>query len=498
MGKAFNIFAAFFAAIGSFLFGYDSGIISSILTYNHFNAYFNNPSKALTGAVVSTFTGGCFFGALGAGWASDRFGRKLTIQFGCIWALWGCSMQAGANNITTLLIGRIVAGVAIGILSMVVPLYNTEIAPPKIRGFVVGLAQQMIGFGFITANWVGYGSQFLDSNTQWRLPLGLQLVPATLLLVGIAFLPQSPRWLLEQGRDEEAHEVVRFLHSSSWKTDDQGTSASELAEREFVEMRDVIHAEKTVRSRRISDLWATPAMLKRTLVACGIQIMGQFTGINVINYFGPQIYKTLGLSSHASLLVQGIYGAVGPIVNFIFITFFVDSVGRKKPLMFGAAGFVVLFAILSAIVASFPPVEGQNNFAAQKAGIAMIFMMTAVFSVSFGPISWVLASEVFPTRTRAIGTSAATCSNWLMNVLFSEASPVALQNINWKYYILFIVLNLMDFFIIAFLFPETKGKSLEEMAEVFGDNVDIDEALGKEKGAKAPPSPTGEKGSLEA
>jgi len=491
MGRVFNIFAAFFAAIGSFLFGYDSGIISSVLTFKFFNEHFNQPSKALTGAVVATFTGGCFFGALGAGWASDRFGRKRTIQFGCIWALWGCAMQAGAPNIACLLIGRIIAGVAIGSLSMVVPLYNTEIAPPEIRGFVVGLAQQMIGFGFIVANWVGYGSQFLDGDKQWRVPLGLQLIPACLLLVGIQFLPYSPRWLLEQGRDDEAHDVVRFLHSSSWKTDPKGTPEIEAAEREFIEMRDVIHAEKLVRSRRISDLWSTPAMLKRTLVACGVQMMGQFTGINVINYFGPQMYEALGLASDKVLLVQGIYGAIGPIVNLFFIIFALDSLGRKKPLMFGAASFVILFSILSAIVASFPPGSSDPNFAAQKAGIAMIFLMSAAFSVSFGPVSWVLASEVFPTRTRALGTSAATCANWLMNVLFSEASPVAMQNVSWKYYILFIVLNAVDFLVIAFLFPETKGRTLEDMAKVFGDEIDVGTTLGREK--RASDSPTDEK-----
>ncbi|GJJ08104.1 hypothetical protein Clacol_002312 [Clathrus columnatus] len=409
MGRAFNIFTAFFAAIG-------------------------NTIAALTGAVVATFTGGCFFGALGAGWMSDKYGRKLTIQMGCVWALWGCSMQAGASNIACLLIGRIVAGVAIGILSMVVPLYNTEIAPAEIRGFIVGLAQQMVGLGFIAANW---------------------------------------RWLLEQGREEEAHKIILFLHSDG--KDD--STAKSIAEKEFEAMRDTIRAEKFVRSRKISDLWSTPAMLRRTLVACGVQIMGQFTGINVINYFGPQMYKALGLPANQLLLVQGIYGAIGPIANFFFIVFALDSVGRKKPLMFGAGMLVLLFSALSAIVASFPPGVGNPNLAAQKAGIAMIFLMSVVFSLSFGPISWVLASEVFPTRTRAIGTSAATCANWLLNVLFSEASPVALQKITWKYYMVFVVLNLIDFFVIAFLFPETKGKTLEEMAVVFGDQVDVGNVL---------------------
>jgi len=211
-----------------------------------------------------------------------------------------------------MLVGRIVAGVAIGILSMTVPLYNTEIAPPKIRGFMVGLNQQMLGVGFIVANWVGYGCSFLSTNVSWRLPLGLQLVPAGMLLIGIQFLPYSPRWLLEMNRDDEAREVVYKLHG----IDTPG--AKSAADMEFTEMHDQIKADSFVRSRRISDLWATPAMLRRTLVAVGVQVFGQFTGINVINYYGPQMYEALGLSASQSLLVQGIYGAIGPIANLFF------------------------------------------------------------------------------------------------------------------------------------------------------------------------------------
>ena len=185
---------------------------------------------------------------------------------------------------------------------------QTEIAPPKHRGFIVGLAQQMIGIGFVVANWVGYGCQFIDSNSQWRLPLGLQLVPAGLLLVGGQFMPRSPRWLLEHGHDDEARGVVRKLHA--------GSSDAE-ADAEFAAMRETIRAELVVRARSLSDLWATRGMARRTLVAVGVQVFGQFSGINVINYFGPAMYKALGLSDGQSLLVQGIYGAVGPITNFL-------------------------------------------------------------------------------------------------------------------------------------------------------------------------------------
>ncbi|KDQ57000.1 hypothetical protein JAAARDRAFT_280302 [Jaapia argillacea MUCL 33604] len=472
MGRVYNIFVAAFISIGSFLFGYDSGIISSVLTFNQFHGYFGFTANSnLAGAVVSTFTGGCFFGSAAGGWLNDKIGRKRTIQIGAMFALWGCAMQGGANNYACLLIGRIVGGVAIGMLSMTVPLYNTEIAPPKIRGFIVGLAQQMIGIGFIVANWVGYGCQYLGSNAQWRLPLALQLIPAILLLIGTQFLPFSPRWLLEVGRDEEARQALYQLHGTSTPEN------KEAADREYMEMHDSIKVELLTRSSSILDLFATRAMMRRTLVACGVQIFGQFTGINVINYFGPQMYETLGLSPGKVLLVQGIYGAVGPITNFFFIIFILDRVGRKKPLMFGTGSFVITFSILSAIVASFPPGGETTNLAAQRAGIAMIFLTSIFFSLSLGPVSWVLASEVFPTRVRSVGTSLATCCNWAFNVLFSQVSPIAMTNIGWKFYIVFVCLNAIDFLIIMFLFPETKGKTLEEMAVVFGDDVDARQVL---------------------
>ncbi|KAJ8074284.1 hypothetical protein PM082_012594 [Marasmius tenuissimus] len=467
------------------------GIIGTVLALPTFEDKFGKDAD-IQGAIVSTFNGGCFFGAAAAGWFNDRFGRKISIQIGAIFALWGSAMQAGANNIATMIVGRIIAGLAIGVLSMTVPLYNTEIAPSKHRGFLVGLTQQFIGIGFIVANWVGYAGQYIDGNNSWRVPLGLQLVPAGLLLVGIQFLPNSPRWLLEVGRDDEARSAVYKLHGGS------SSEAQERAENEYREMYDTIKAEMLIRSNRISDLWATRAMLRRTLVGCGVQIFCQLTGINIINYFGPRMWRSLGIQGGQELLIQGIYGAVGPIANLFFITLILDRVGRRKPLLFGAASFVALFSVVAAILATNPVNEGATNAAnpaAQRAGIAMIFMTSIIFSVSFGPVSWVLASEVFPTSVRSIGTSVATCSNWALNTLLSQVSPLALDTIKYKFYIVFVVVNLVDFFIIYLFFPETKGKTLEEMNAVFGDEIDAQQVLYEHGKTGTPSHDQDEKGS---
>ncbi|VDB92316.1 unnamed protein product [Peniophora sp. CBMAI 1063] len=465
MGKAFNIFTAVFCSIGSFLFGYDSGVISAVLTMSTFKDHFHNPGDSISAAVVSTFAGGCFLGAAAGSWLNDRLGRRLAIQIGAFVGIIGVALQTAAPNMACMLVGRIVGGMSIGLLSMSVPLYNTEISPPKIRGFIVGLSQQMLGIGFIVANWVGYGTQFMNTNAAWRIPIGLQMLPAGLLLVGIQFLPQSPRWLIEVGRDEEARKVIRQLHGAA--TD---ITAAE-ADAEYEVMAAAIRADVATRSNSISDLFKTRSMTWRTLVAVGVQVFGQFTGINVINYYGPKIYSSLGYGDGTVVLIQGLFSAAGPITNIFFILFVIDRVGRRKPLIFGATALVVLFSILAAIIASFPP-DTNHNASASKAGIAVVFMMTIVFSLSFGPVSWVLASEVFPTSTRSIGTSVATCSNWAFNVLLSQVSPLAMDSIGWKFYIIFIVLNAIDGGLIYVWFPETKSKSLEEMSAVFGDHTE--------------------------
>ncbi|CAE6361008.1 unnamed protein product [Rhizoctonia solani] len=342
MGMFYNVSLALFAAIGGFLFGYDSGVITNVLENKYFLSYFN-PSEDLVGAVVSTLAGGCFIGAASAAWFADHIGRKRTIQFGSLIAIVGCLLQCVAVNIGMLIAGRIIAGLAIGVLSMITPLYQVEISHPKWRGFMAGTFQQMLGFGFIVANWVTYGcDKGIQGVAAWRLPLGLQMAPAVILFFGMFIFPYSPRWLIAQGREEEAYRVLEKLHFDGQNR--------EWLDGEFAEICEQINSEKQMKSSNIMDLVNTKPMLKRTLIACGVQAFGQFTGINVINYYGPRMYRALGISD--PLLIQSIYGVVGPIWNLFFIIFLVDRVGRKKPLLFGSFMLAACLAVETAINAS--------------------------------------------------------------------------------------------------------------------------------------------------
>ncbi|CAG7850836.1 High-affinity glucose transporter [Serendipita indica DSM 11827] len=485
MGFFFNFVVALFAALGSFLFvsraiscshifnldHSDSGIIGSVVSaeFDQFHSYFKQPNDDIIGAIVSTFAGGCFFGAAAAGWLATHIGRKRTIQTGALIGIFGCSLQTGARNVGFLIAGRFIAGLAIGCLSMIVPLYQSEISPPHMRGLLTGLTQWMIGLGFLVANWVGYGCQFLKNDGQWRIPLAIQIVPAVMLLLGMFVLPFSPRWLIAQGREEEAYAVVQKLHSNIKNEEFTKLEFAEMVEQSSMR-RNTTRPEwapliskfwAVAQLHQFSDLWATKAMARRTATGMLVQICCQFTGINVSAYFQPALYRALGLSGPKVLLITGINGALGTIVTGLFIAVILDRVGRKPPLIVGGIGMAICLAIEAAINAKWGG-ENANNRAAQQAGIAFIihFFRTSL---------WVYQSEIFPMRIRALGTAVCTCANWATNVLISQVSPIGMSKLQYKFYILFVVTNICNVIIVAVLFPETKGKSLEEMDAVFGD-----------------------------
>ncbi|KAL0567132.1 hypothetical protein V5O48_014862 [Marasmius crinis-equi] len=294
----------------------------------------------------------------------------MLLQIRVVFMLWGCAMQAGASNIGIMIAGQIIAGLSIGcvrFLFFLNPLINDT---DWQCAFDDGSAVQC--------------RPLIEGSRVHKKTKGLQLVLAGLLLIGIQFLPNSTRWLLEVGRNDEARAAVHRSHGGP------SAEVQERAETQYREMYDTIKAEMPVRSNKISDLWATWAMVKRSFVGCGLQIFCQLTGASIINYVGPRMRRSLGNTGGKDLLIQGIYGAVEPIANL---------------------SFVVLFSVVAAILATNPVEEGATdaaNPAAQRAGIAVIFMTSIIFSLSFGPVSWVLAFEVFPTSVEQVSPLAQT------------------------------------------------------------------------------------------
>ncbi|KAH6673430.1 general substrate transporter [Halenospora varia] len=474
MGKAFNVSLAIFAAAGSFLFGYDAGVMTDVIASPHFLKYFNTDQESpIIGAINSTFNGGAVFGALMGGLTMDRFGRRMTILIGGLICCVGAILQSAAAHLAMILVGRIFAGWAVGLLSMAVPVYQSECAHPKIRGMIVGIAQQMIGVGFIVSTWIGYGCAQAPptSSIQWRFPLAFQLIPAGMLSLGIMFFPESPRHLMETDREEEAMRVLQKLHAD-------GTN-EEWIQREFHEIKTTIAAEKAVSVPGWRIMFTVPQWRTRLMHGVAVQVFTQFTGINVIGYYQNSMYKGLGITGNRALLVSGIYNCVGPLANLIFIVFILDRVGRRKPLLWGTIG-ITLALICEAIVNSQITQDAKgNNLPTSKnnslsiAGVFFLFSVSVIFSLSFGPISWVYMSEVMPMQIRARGNAFATgIGNWLVSTFWAQVSPTALKELHWKFYFLFVAWNLVVTFpIIYFFFKETNQVSLEDIDLLFGERA---------------------------
>jgi len=456
-GKAITIISAAFLAVGGFLFGYDSGIISSTIALATFKEYFNNPDDSIAGAIVSSFQGGAVLGTIINMVFADKLGRKRTILLGSLVSLLGSALQSGSTSIVMLIVGRFIGGVAVGILTSTIPMYASEISMAKWRGALSGLLQWFLSWGFLVAQWLGYGCSFSTTAFSWRFPLAFQCLPALILTCGIFFLQESPRWLMEKDRHDEARAGLQKLRAGEDPA---------LIELEFTEIRDVIEADRQVLgSIGPMKILTKSSWRRRLILGCGVQAFGPLSGINVINYYGPRIYEILGIDTQTSLMIIGISGALSIVYCSIGL-YTLDRVGRVKPLLVSAAGLAAAL-LVNAVQAQFINPSNANQL---RSMVAMNFVFS-LFYTPLGIISWVYPAEIFPVEVRAMGNAITTFTNWVLNLIFAQFTPQALSSIGFRYFYVFFVFNVIAFLSYWFFYPETKGRTLEQMDELFGDQL---------------------------
>ncbi|KAL1965387.1 hypothetical protein VTN77DRAFT_5824 [Rasamsonia byssochlamydoides] len=454
-------FCCAFVALGSFLFGYDSGVISSSIAQPPFVAEFGGAlTDAVTGGIVSSYTGGAIVGSAIVSFISDTYGRRIVVFLGGLLATLGGALQGGCVTLAMLIAGRFIAGVAVGMMSATIPVYCSEVAPPRIRGLLAGMQQWMVGVGIMVAQWVGYGCSLYTDSFSWRFPLSFQVIPALLISCGTLFVPETPRWLIEHCKEETARAVLTRLHLN------RAGSNRDLVEHEFQRIRETIAVERRTVVRSWRQLLMHPQSRRRVLLACGIQAFTQCSGTNVIQYYGPRIYATLGLSTSTSLMIIGIWGALAVFWNTVFMSF-IDRVGRRKLLIPSMLGMGATLCVEATLAHYFDP-DSATNDAALRAAISMFFVFTLFFT-ALGLISWVYPSEIFPTAIRARGTSLSTLTNWSLNLVFAQCGPIGLSQLGYRFFYCFTAFNWAGAAIVWLCYPETVGRSLEDVGEIFGD-----------------------------
>ncbi|KAK2039192.1 general substrate transporter [Colletotrichum somersetense] len=469
MGRHITIWSAAFLATGGFLFGFDSGIITSTIALETFKAYFHDPADGVAAAIVSSFQGGAILGTILNMICSDRLGRRNTVFLGALVSVAGSALQAGASSLASLVAGRFVGGVAVGVLTSTIPMYASELAEAGHRGKLSGLLQWMLSWGFLVAQWLGYGCSFVENDFSWRFPLAFQCVPGIVIATGIYFLEESPRWLVEKGRYAEARRSLDTLRAGV---------EEKLVEAEYAEIRHAVRAQSALREAEGGSLWRAlvtrPSWRRRLLLGCGVQAFSPLSGVNVISYFGPRIYDLLGIGTQTSLMIIGINGALGIAYNTLGL-WMLDRVGRVRPLIASAVGLAAAL-LVNAVQFQF---LDRSNPDQLRSMVAMNFVF-GFFFTPLGIISWVYPAEIFPLEIRALGNALTTFTNWTINLVLVSFSPQALTAIGFRFFYVFVFFNLTAALCYYLFYPETSGRTLEQMDELFGDYVPMSEhsALG--------------------
>ncbi|AFK18243.1 sugar porter family MFS transporter [Haloferax mediterranei ATCC 33500] len=431
------------AALNGLLFGFDTGIISGAFLYIK-DTFTMSP--LVQGIVVSGALAGAALGAALGGYLADRWGRKRLVLVSAIVFFVGSLVMAIAPTVEILVLGRLIDGVAIGFASIVGPLYLSEIAPPKIRGSLVSLNQLAITVGILSSYFVNYA--FADAE-QWRWMLGTGMVPALVLAVGMVFMPESPRWLVEHGRVSEARDVL-----SQTRTDEQ-------IREELGEIKETIEQEDGS-LRDLLEPWMRPALV----VGVGLAVLQQVTGINTVIYYAPTILESTGFESSASILATVGIGVVNVVMTIVAVVL-IDRTGRRPLLSVGLGGMTLTLVALGAAF-YLPGLSGMVGWVAT--GSLMLYV--AFFAIGLGPVFWLLISEVYPLKVRGTAMGVVTIFNWVANLVVSLTFPVMVGAITkagtfWVYAVLSAVALAFTYVFV----PETKGRSLEAIEADLRENM---------------------------
>lgn len=439
---SFVIVISALAALNGLLFGFDTGVVSGALLYMSETFPRLETNAFLQGTVVSGAMVGAIVGAAFGGRLADRLGRRRLILIGAVLFFVGSFIMAVAPSVTILIVGRVLDGVGIGFASVVGPLYIAEIAPAKIRGSLVTLNNVAITGGILVSYVTNQliASMGMGAGLSWRVMLGLGMLPAMILFFGIVFMPESPRWLVEQNREQRARSVLSRIRN--------GTNID-------AEMRDILQMSKREEGsfRDLLQPWLRPVLI----VGLGLAVLQQITGINAVVYYAPTILESAGYSDVASLFGTIGIGSINVVLTIVAV-FLVDRVGRRLLLLVGLVG---MFASLTVLTAAYM-VAGMGGLIGPLT-IASLMLFVAFHAVSLGSVVWLVISEIFPLNVRGAAMGVTTLVLWFANFLVAQFFPSLFEIGAAVAFGVFAGIAVAGFVFVYAFVPETKGRTLEEI-----------------------------------
>ena len=425
------------AALGGLLFGFDTGVISGAIHFIKVEFYLNAYQE---GFAVSSLMIACVIGALFAGPIADWTGRKKVLILCAVLFTISTILSALPRSFTELVIARFIGGMGVGMASVVSPMYIAEISPAKIRGRLVALNQLAIVVGIL----LSYFSNWLLVDTginNWRYMLVAEILPAITFLMGLFFIPESPRWLTKEGLEKEALDVLNVVAGEA------------NADHEFQEIKKSL-AEKRTSLKELLH----PSLRRVLIVGILFSLFAHITGIDTIIYYGPIIFLESGFKTDSALLASVIIGITNLIFTFVGMAM-VDKAGRRFLLLVGIAGMGISMTLVGFCM--------QSDMISAKWTLLWIMTYIASFAMSIGVVIWVYLSEIYPTRVRGQALSVATMVLWLGNVILTQLFPIMMERFSGGTFYIFSFICLLAFIFTWTMVKETRGVSLEEIEKIW-------------------------------
>lgn len=444
--------------------GYDGSVMSSINAMDQWHDYFGvGMTGSSIGLVMAIYTAGQICGSAFSGVLIDSVGRRAGMFTGSCFVIIGSVLQAASPNLPAFIGGRFIVGFGVPMCIMGAIMYIVEMAYPTWRGLAGG-AYNVLGWyiGSLTASWASYGTGNIHNNWSWRIPFVIQAVPAAVIVSLVWFIPESPRWLFSNGMDDKAREVLVKYHGD-------GNPESAVVNLECREIKQSLEAEAELGKGKWWDysvLVKTPGARYRMWILMLISIFSQFTGGGVISYYLPTILNTVGITSSSQQLLMNALNNVFSFCGGIAGTFFVDKLGRRPMLLWGVFISGLIYIPINVLAGL---ADGHIAQAPGYAFIAMMFLYGIVMSFTWTPVQALYPAEILHTDIRAKGLSAEKTISGVASFINLYATPIALENIGWKMYTIFLALHCLHWVLMYFVTVETKGRSLEELDEIFND-----------------------------